>query len=94
MQSNSNSDKDAATLLFNHALLVAVEVGKAEAIVELAFTAAEVAMNAIGKSDQTKLPQVTRETLNISRHAAAEVLSNAKKEAEEMVRLANKCIGD
>lgn len=93
MQEKSKSDNEAASLLFNQALLTAVEISKAEAIVDLAFSAAETAMNAIEKSGDVRLLGVAKETLDVARHAAAGMLGSAKKEAEEMVRLTNQSIG-
>lgn len=94
MREESKPEREASKLLFNKALFTAVEISKAEAIVDLAFTAAEVAINAIEKSDDVKLIGVAKETLGVARRAAAGMLSDAQKEAEEMVRLTNQEIGD
>jgi hypothetical protein len=94
MQTETKPKKQTAQLIFNQALFTAVGVNKAEAIVDLAFAAAEVAMNKIEKSGDVKLVGIAKETLDVARRAAAEILNDAKKEAEEMVRLTNQEIGD
>jgi TRAP-type mannitol/chloroaromatic compound transport system substrate-binding protein len=94
MQDKPTPDNDAANLLFNQALVVVVEITKAQAIVELAFNAAEVSMSAMEQHNHTKLLEVAKETLRISRHTATEILKNAKKETEELLQQANRVIGD
>lgn len=89
MQEESRPDKEVEKLLFNQALRTAVEVSKAEAIVDLAFAAAEVAINATEKSSDVKLLGIAKETLNVARVAATSILSGAKKEAEKMMQLIN-----
>lgn len=94
MKNEFKEANESSNLLFNQALLVAVELSKAQAIVEHAFGAADIAMTAIEKSDHLKLPEIARETLQIARHAATEILKNAKREAEEMLRLTNERVGE
>lgn len=93
MQNQSNPSDAVAKALFNQALVVTVELTKAEAIVDHAFGAAEAAIFAAEQSSQSKLLEIARETLNIARHTASEMLLSAKKEAEEMLRQSNQAIG-
>ncbi len=79
---------DAANLILKQARLVATEVARAEAIVDLAIGVASIAMASIEKASSAETAALARETLNVARVAAAHVLRVAKKEAEGTLILA------
>ncbi len=77
-----------AQIILKQAELVALEVAKAEAIVDHAIGAAAMAMAATGATGASELTEYARETLQVARSAAAKVLQAAKKEAEVTLQLA------
>lgn len=79
---------DPAQRILAQARLTAKEVTRAEAIVDLALSAATSAMATIEQSDSVQLAATAKETLHVARRAAADVLKVAKAEASETLRIA------
>lgn len=85
----SNSLKnDAAQRVLEQAKLTAKEVARAEAIVDLALSAAASAMTTIERSDSVQMAAAAKETLQMARRAAADVLNVAKVAAIETLHIA------
>lgn len=68
-----------ALIILRQAELVALEVAKAEAIVDHAIGAAAMAMAATGATGTSELTDHARETLHVARSAAAKVLQVQRK---------------
>ncbi len=79
---------DAARRILAQAELTAKEVARAEAIVDLALSAAASAMATIEQCDSVQMAAAAKETLQVARRAAADVLNVAKAEAIETLRIA------
>jgi hypothetical protein len=88
MTAINKADELPAQIILKQAELVALEVAKAEAIVDHAIGAAAMAMAATGITGTPALTEYARETLHVARSAAAKVLQVAKKEAELTLHLA------
>lgn len=78
----------AVQLILKHAELVAIDVARAEAIVDYAIQAAAIAMTANGDLGAAESESSAKEVLQVARNAAAKVLQVAKQEAELTLRLA------
>lgn len=84
------TDDPSAQLILKQVELVALEVARAEAIVDHALGAAAMAMAAKGITGTSELTEYAKEILQVARNAAAKVLQVAKKEAHLTLELANK----
>lgn len=84
----SSLKSDAAQRILEQAKLTAKEVARAEAIVDLALSAAASAMTTIERSGSVQIAAAAKETLQVARRAAADVLNVAKAEAIATLRIA------
>lgn len=87
MTEPSSLKSDAAQRILEQAKLTAKEVARAEAIVDLALAAAASAMTTIERSDGVQMAAAAKETLQVARRAAADVLNVAKAEAIATLRI-------
>ncbi len=88
MAEPSSLRNDAAQRILEQAKLTAKEVARAEAIVDLALAAAASAMTTIERSDGVQMAAAAKETLQVARCTAADVLNVAKAEAIATLRIA------
>ncbi|NBW50715.1 MAG: hypothetical protein EBR49_11625 [Betaproteobacteria bacterium] len=84
-----NTEVQSMQRILQQAELVALDVARAEAIVDHALEAAAMAMAAKGIVGTSEMTAYAREVLQVASSAAKKVLQVAKKEAQVTLELAS-----
>lgn len=85
-----NTEEQSMLKILQQAELVALDVARAEAIVDHALEAAAMAMAAKGNVGTPETTEYAKQILQVASSAAKKVLNVAKKEAQVTLELASK----
>lgn len=88
MATQQTADDMSAQIVLKQAELVALQVARAEAIVDYAMGAAAMVMSSKTMAGTSELAESAKEILQVARNSAATVLQVARIEAEVTLRLA------